>query len=426
MPDGSGELGNYPERPPDVHIVSGSGIAKPRRSLDNLRLSLPHLVTHPTTPGMSKEKIKNANSYSLVSPRFWHGMRFPYWLSLLRKNRFDIAWSRAHLAAGVSVFAPWNDLLAFIQHGLHGRAIEQTPLAGPPIFVLGHWRSGTTLLHEYLALDQRFASPTTFQCFAPWHFLLTEGLFTRFGGFLLPERRPMDNMKAGWSLPQEDEFALMNLGAPTPYLRILFPNHPVPYEGTLSSDSFSREELEAWKQKFDWFLRAVTYKVQKPLILKSPPHTGRLGILRAMYPEAKFVHIVRDPRKVYPSTLKLWKTLDEIQSLQSPTDETRIREFVLRTLPTMYTSFEADRIGLPDSQIIDLRYEDFIVDPVSAMQRIYEQLQLGGFESMRDRIVEKTSLERDYQTNRLEMTPEEERMVMDAWSDYARRYHYDR
>jgi hypothetical protein len=144
-----------------------------------------------------------------------------------------------------------------------------------------------------------------------------------------------------------------------------------------------------------------------------------------MYPQAKFVHIVRDPRKVYPSTLKLWKTLDEIQSMQAPSDEKRIEEFVLRTLPTMYKSFEADRIGLPESQLIELRYEDFVVDPVSAMQRIYEQLELGGFDSVRDKVSEKSKLERDYQTNRLELRGDEERMVMQAWNEYAKRYGYD-
>ncbi len=235
----------------------------------------------------------------------------------------------------------------------------------------------------------------------------------------------MDNMRAGWALPQEDEFALMNLGAPTPYLRILFPNHPIPFEGTLASAGFSAEELATWKRTFDWFLRAITFKVRKPLILKSPPHTGRLGILREMYPDAKFVHIVRDPRKIYPSTIKLWKTLDDIQAMQSATDDQSIQDFVLRTLPTMYASFEADRIGIPDSQIIDLRYEDFVADPLSTMQRVYEQLQLSDFDSVREKIAAKAQGERDYQTNRLELQPDEEQRLMDAWHQYAIRYGYD-
>jgi len=184
---------------------------------------------------MAEKAPDKVNQYPALSPRFWHGMRFPYWISLLAKNRFRVSLSRLHIAIGVTCFTPFTDLMALIQHVIFGRAIARTPLVGAPIFVLGHWRSGTTLLHEYLSLDERFASPTTFQCFAPWHFLLTEGLVTRFGGFLLPDKRPMDNMKAGWALPQEDEFALMNLGAPTPYLRILFPHHPVPFEDTLAT-----------------------------------------------------------------------------------------------------------------------------------------------------------------------------------------------
>ena len=36
----------------------------------------------------------------------------------------------------------------------------------------------------------------------------------------------MDNMTAGWDCPQEDEFALCNMGLRSPYLTIAFPNHP--------------------------------------------------------------------------------------------------------------------------------------------------------------------------------------------------------
>ena len=36
----------------------------------------------------------------------------------------------------------------------------------------------------------------------------------------------MDNMAAGWDHPQEDEFALCNMGVPSPYLTIIFPNRP--------------------------------------------------------------------------------------------------------------------------------------------------------------------------------------------------------
>jgi hypothetical protein len=120
----------------------------------------------------------------------------------------------------------------------------------------------------------------------------------------------------------------------------------------------------------------------------------------------------------------LWSTLDDIQAIQKPNQDSHVEDFVLRTLPIMYESFQADRVGLSDSQLIELRYEDFISDPVTSMARNYEQLQLGDFELIRSKIQEKSQQERDYQTNRLEMQPDEERMVMDAWNVYAQHYGY--
>ena len=74
----------------------------------------------------------------------------------------------------------------------HRNAYQEIPHA--PLFIIGHWRSGTTFLHELMYLDKRFVSPTTYQCFAPHHCLLTEGLMNALGGWLMPKQRPMDNI----------------------------------------------------------------------------------------------------------------------------------------------------------------------------------------------------------------------------------------
>ncbi|MFN9345535.1 MAG: sulfotransferase family protein [Planctomycetota bacterium] len=373
---------------------------------------------------MVKAEPNQPLKYSIFMPRIWHGMPAKVWFSNLARNRFVFSWSRLHYALGVSAFCPVTSMLAIAQKLGWSRAIAKTELERPPIFILGHWRSGTTLLHEYLGLDPRFASPTTYQCFAPWHFLLTEGLVTRYGNWLLPDRRPMDNMKAGWALPQEDEFALMNLGAPSPYLRLMFPNHPVPYTETLDSSRFRPADLQAWRRQFEWFVKALTYKTRKQLLLKSPPHTGRIGILRQMYPDSKFIHIVRDPRKLYPSTMKLWNSLDENQALQSPTDQSMLQSFVMESLVSMYRAFDRDRANIPESQIIDIRYEQFIAQPVQTLEEIYKHLDLGQYDTVRSNWENKSEQERGYQTNKLQIDTEQESMILDRWSDYARKYGY--
>jgi hypothetical protein len=322
------------------------------------------------------------------------------------------------------VFGPVNDLLAMLQELIHGRAIRSTKVLQPPLFVIGHWRSGTTLLHELLHLDPRFASPTTYQCFAPWHFLLTEGWIVRFGGFLLPRQRPMDNMKAGWNLPQEDEFALMTLGAPTTYTRIAFPKEPVEHMQALTLDKLSQPDLENWKRCLDWFIRALTYHFNKPLILKSPPHTGRIGTLVEMYPNAKFIHIARDPRKLYPSTIRLWRALGQAQSMQDEPPRECTHNFVMESSRNMYEAFDAQRHRIPPENLVEIRYEDLVRETESTIERIYDQLQLGDFESVRLRIRQRQQQDKEYQTNQFDLAPNLESEILEAWHDYALRYGY--
>src|SRR5204863_6827505 len=131
-----------------------------------------------------------------------------------------------YIAGTVTGVSCCHTALRYIQDQWYGSRVDRTPIREAPLFIIGHWRSGTTLLHELLILDQRHTFPNTYQCLAPNHFLLTERVFSRLFGFLLPSRRPMDNMAAGWDKPQEDEFALCMLGQPSPYLTIAFPNHP--------------------------------------------------------------------------------------------------------------------------------------------------------------------------------------------------------
>jgi hypothetical protein len=74
----------------------------------------------------------------------------------------------------ISIINPINVIAGAAQRVRYGRLIDETWIDQPPVFIIGHWRSGTTYLHELMHLDSRFVSPTTYQCFAPHHFLLTQ------------------------------------------------------------------------------------------------------------------------------------------------------------------------------------------------------------------------------------------------------------
>lgn len=356
-------------------------------------------------------------------PRFWDGMGPSALFPLLVRNRFSLSAKRVAMAVILAVLSVVNCFFWLIQTLLFGRRIAQTKIQGDPIFVIGHWRSGTTLLHELLVLDARHTYPDTYACFAPNHFLVSGWFFKPCLSILLPKRRPIDNMAAGWSHPQEDEFALCNMGVPSPYLTAAFPNCPPQYPEYLNFENVPPADIQRWKDTLQWFLTCLTVRTPKRIVLKSPPHTARVKVLLEMFPKAKFVHIVRDPYVIFPSTVNLWKRLYRDQGLQVPTYQ-GLDEYVFDTLNRMYDTFERDRSLIGAGQFCEVRYEDLVANPIEEMQTIYEQLDLGGFDAVRPAMEQYFAKQKDYKTNRYEMTPELRDEITRRWSKYAERYGY--
>ena len=123
-------------------------------------------------PTETTEKPK-LNYYPFWAPRFWHGMLLRSWLRLVFGGGFRVHPLRVPMVLIVAGMAAINSALHSVQQLFHGRAIAATTIDEPPVFIVGHWRSGTTFLHELLACDERFAFPTTYECFAPNHFVVT-------------------------------------------------------------------------------------------------------------------------------------------------------------------------------------------------------------------------------------------------------------
>jgi hypothetical protein len=357
------------------------------------------------------------------APRMWNGCDFFAWLRLLARNRFRVHWSCWHIAVVVTFVSFSHTLGRWLQEAILGRRIRRTKITQPPIFVLGHWRTGTTFLHELLVLDERFGFPNTYECLDPNHFLLSEALFTRLLKFLMPSHRPMDNMKVGFERPQEDEFALCMLGQPSPYLAIAFPNNPGQCHEYLDLESVPPGALRSWKRTLKQFLKQVTYKSGKRLVLKSPPHTARIKVLKEMFPGALFIHIVRDPYVVYSSTVNLWRTLYRTHGLQKPT-YAGLEEQVLSTFTRLYERLEEGKRLLGPDQFYELRYEDLTKDPVGAMRKVYEHFNLGGFADYLPRLQAYLASVNGYETNRYRITPEQRTLISKRWRDVIERYGY--
>lgn len=383
-------------------------------------------------PAPSDQPAKPAYSdrpyhrYPRWAMRFWHGMDIFTFLRLLVRNRFAVPPIRWSMVTTCTITCLINSFCGLFEWFLYNAAIRRVKLKEPPLFVLGHWRSGTTLLHELLMLDERHQCPSTFQCFAPHHFLWTSWFIPAIVRAFLPKKRPMDDVVAGWDRPQEDEFALVNMGVPSPYLVWAFPNHGPVYDEYLDLRKLPPAERESWKRQWREFVQRVALANNRRIVLKSPTHTARVKTILEVFPDAKFIHIVRDPLVLFPSTVRLWKSLSEVQGFQIPRDDAEwMEKSVLDNLVRMYECFEQDRELIPPGRLIDVRYEELAADPVGTMRQIYQRLGLGDFADVEPALLRHTLKTRDYKTNKYTLPPDVADRVRGRWAPYFQRYDYN-
>ncbi len=377
-------------------------------------------------PSTSDSQKKQPSGYvdRWYHARIWHGFDFIPWMRLLIRNRFAVGWHMVPASFVITLLSIIHTVLWAVQWVILGIPLARTRVNKPPIFIVGHWRSGTTLLHELMVLDQRHSYPNSYQCFAPHHFLISEWFATRALGFMMPKQRPMDNMVMGWKRPQEDEFALCALGRPSPYWTLAFPNHPPQFQEYLDLKGVSPSAVRRWKNTLHGFMRRLSFGRQKQrLVLKSPTHTARLKTLLEMFPEARFIHIVRDPYTVYASTVNLWKKMYAAQGLQKPKYQ-GLEEYVFATFIQMYSAFEADRPLLSDKQFYEVRYEDLVADPIGQLRAIYEQLELGDIEPALPALQQYLQETEDYKTNRYQMSDELRAEINRRWAPFIEKYGY--
>ena len=339
------------------------------------------------------------------------------------RNRLAVRPACWHEALSYCIAAPINSSLGLVERAAYARRMARTEAPVAPIFILGHWRTGTTYLHELLIQDGRHTFPNNYSCFAPHHFLLTEWIARRWFGFAMPAQRAMDNMPLGFERPQEDEFALCNLGIPSPYLTIGFPGRPDQYHDYFDLTGMSRDDRERWKRASLRFAKRLTIREPKRLVFKSPQHTCRVDTLLEIYPDARFLHIVRDPYVVFPSTVHLWKSLYATQGLQKP-DLTHLEDFVFETFLMMHRRLDETRALIEPGRLHELRYEDLVANPAAEIERIYEKLDLGNFEPARAGVERYVAGVKEYKTNRYRLDTRLRDEITDRWGEHIRRFGY--
>lgn len=360
-----------------------------------------------------------------ASPYVWYGMRFGTWAKLLASGRFDVTLNCLPRILAVTAVTPLNSVLHQVSQAVYGRRIRETAVT-PPVFIIGHWRTGTTLMQELLDCDPRLAAPNTYQCMFPSSFLLTQGLVGRWTRNMLPATRPFDNMTFGPDRPQEEEFALLNSGARTPYATLAFPRHGPANMGYIDFADLSDADRDAWERSYLTLIKRYQFSIDKRLVLKSPYHAARIPTLLKLFPDARFVFTARDPYEIFASHVRTLKVLASNQGLHNPipADDEWLNAYVLDVFEQLFQTYERDRSLIPAKRLVEMRFEDLVADPLARLRDIYGQLELGDFAPAEPGITAYFDERKGYRRNDNRLKPVDVDLVGERSRPYRERFGY--
>lgn len=350
------------------------------------------------------EETKLFLSTQVTPPAALIGMTLPMWLAVMGENRFRVQprfWLRAFLSL---IACSLNSGGARRERERYGEVLDRTAIESP-IVIIGHWRSGTTHLHNLLLCDDRLCAPTMFDLHNPHTMLLADHAALETFDAMCPSTRPMDNMAAGANVPSEDEIGLCALTGMSQLLGWVFPRSAERYGRFLTFEGVDPARVEQWVEAFRTLLKKVTVKNDgRRVVLKSPQHTGRIRHVLRAFPDARFVHIHRHPFEVFPSMRNMWVKTTPWLQLQ-PLNERAIDEHVVRQYADLHRAFAEQRGLIPAGHFYELSYEELLADPFGRLEQIYSALGIPGFADVADAVRQYVEETRGYERNEFPELP---------------------
>ena len=295
----------------------------------------------------------------------------------------------------------------------------------PPIFLLGHWRSGTTHLYNVMSLGG-FAYVPPIATGLPGE-MLTLGRWLRpMLEKQLPDSRYIDNIPVTPTSPQEDEIALANLSPLSFYHGIYFPSK---FDWFLDRGVFldhtSDDDVAEWEGAFTLFLRKLDALFGgKRLLIKNPTYTARPAQLAKLFPGAKFVHIHRDPFDVFPSMQNFYAKLLPVMALQ-PYDHVDVDAAIFRTYDRMMHQLTEQTADWQKPAFVEIAYADLNADALGTVQAIYEALELPDFDAAQPAFASYLDSIKGYEKNRFRKADQTTDRIASEWQTWLNRWGYE-
>ncbi len=345
-------------------------------------------------------------------------------ISLWRKHKIELAYYPKFIltfliAVIFEIFNLWERIA--IRNRLKVQHFEE-----PPVFIIGFWRSGTTLLHNLLCNDPKTSYTTTFQVVFPHVTISQAWWLKKLTNLLLPADRPFDNVSMDMDFPQEEEYGLAAMQPFSLYNLFTF---PADFDQILKEEfytgKFNDEQLKIWQKKYKKLISVAMMNTGGTRYMsKNPCNLGRIQLLLSMYPEAKFIFIYRDPYRVAESLYQFILAVFPGTQLQKiPSDYTR--EKIVMMYAEIMNQYFISKPAIPQNQLIELKMEDFVKDKFTYLKKVYDDLNLTGYENAKPYFEDYLQRNSNYAREPYEI-PEEIYHLMNRYaSDIIKRLGYE-
>lgn len=340
---------------------------------------------------------------------------------LLWMNKFAIPpkyWIRLVYAL---VMATIMTPMRIIQYIKARKILKNTKITKDPIFIIGNYRTGTTYLITLLSKDKIRGYVSNLIGYTFSIFLSVPRLSRRILDASLPEYRPMDNVKMGADEPTEDEYCLGTYSKYGYYNGMIFPKKLKEFARFHSFDGLEKDAAK-WQEQYDYLLKILTYIHKgRQLFLKNPAIAFRIKYILKRYPNAKFIFTKRNPYTLYSSNLHYYKKVVPLYTLQNFTDK-MLKEEILDHYAEMVRKVEDAKSIIPERNYLEIKYEEFIHNPMPFLKRIYKQFKLDGWEKARPEFQAHFEAQAEYEPNNFRIADEVIRTVNKYW-DFILRLH---
>ena len=330
-------------------------------------------------------------------------------------------------AMGLLNTAPWLlkticfEPLRWIEILTQKKKIDQHKIIESPVFILGFYRSGTTYMQQLFMQDKRLGFTSSYQMVFPELMLSFERAMTpglEIISRLFKIQNPIHRIPLTWNSAGEEDVAMTTMVSPlATQWGYFFPERMNYFfeKYVLGEGGVSNEEAENWKQCYFYLLKKISLcNRSKKMILKNPPNTARIKLLLSLFPNAKFIHIYRNPFDVYASNKKLWQVIRKIFML-GRSDSVNFNDLILYTYSKIMERYIEDKKFIPAGNLTEIRYENFIERPLETMKNIYNQLNLEEFGQCEPGMIKYINQQKNYTLLKHQLTEEETKMVSEKW-----------